>query len=154
MPKRKSNVVEWTGGAPWQQEPGPEGGVRTARLAGVDEHGRLLARLDGFAIEVAVRIGVELDDAALRRAAEAGREVLLAFPDDSAPVVVALLREGLGSAESEGRVQLAAPDELVLRCGKASVVLRKDGRVTVRGTRIVSTSSGPHKIKGASVELN
>jgi len=42
----------------------------------------------------------------------------------------------------------------VLRCGKASVVLRKDGRVTVKGTHIVSASTGPHKIKGASVELN
>lgn len=154
MPKQEAEVTELAEGAAWHRVSGSGDGMRTARLVGLDEDGRLLVRLEGFDADIAVRIGVELEDDALKRAAKAGREVLLAFPVDSAPVVVAILRDRLESKQDDGRVRLAAPDELVLRCGKASVVLRKDGRVTVKGTRIVSASTGPHKIKGASVELN
>lgn len=154
MPKQGTQVAELAEGATWHRVSGSADGMRTARLVGVDEDGRLLVRLEGFDADIAVRIGVEIEDDALKRAAKAGREVLLAFPADSAPVAVAVLRDRLESKQSGGRVRLAAPDELVLRCGKASVVLRKDGRVTVKGTRIVSASTGPHKIKGASVELN
>jgi hypothetical protein len=154
MLKHKLNVVELAESAPWHRVSGSGDGLRTAKLVGVDDDGRLLARLEGFDADIAVRIGVEVGDETLRRAAKDEREVLLAFPADSAPVAVAILRERVASETSDGRVQLGAPDELVLRCGKASVVLRKDGRVTVKGTRIVSASTGPHKIKGASVELN
>ena len=47
-----------------------------------------------------------------------------------------------------------ADRQIELRCGKASLTLRRDGKVVVRGTHVVSASSGPNKIKGASVALN
>ena len=57
--------------------------------------------------------------------------------------------------EADGqRVTVEARDELVLRCGEASVSLRADGKVVVRGTHIVSHSTGPHRIKGGSLSIN
>ncbi len=132
----------------------PISSLQVVSLCGVDEHDNLLVRMSAESTPRPVRIGVAVDDAILRRAAERKEQVLLACPPDSAPVVVALLREKLDPESKDDCVRIAAPDQLELRCGKASIVLRKDGRVTVRGTRIVSASSGPQKIKGASVELN
>ena len=52
------------------------------------------------------------------------------------------------------RVTVEAADELVLRCGEASLTLRADGRVTVRGTHILSHATGPHRLKGGSFSIN
>jgi hypothetical protein len=47
-----------------------------------------------------------------------------------------------------------AKDEIQLRCGKSSVTLRKDGKIEIKGTQIVSRASGVNRIKGASVAIN
>ena len=47
-----------------------------------------------------------------------------------------------------------AADELVLRCGQASLTLRADGKVVVRGTHILSHATGPHRLKGGSFSIN
>lgn len=52
------------------------------------------------------------------------------------------------------RVRIEAAHELELRCGSASLVLRRDGEVLVRGAEIVSRASGAQKIRGASVQIN
>jgi hypothetical protein len=57
-------------------------------------------------------------------------------------------------AEVDGRVELVGQREVVLRCGPASIRLTPDGRVTIRGTRILSRADGPNRVQGASVELN
>ncbi len=49
---------------------------------------------------------------------------------------------------------LEAEQELVLRCGKASITLTRDGRIVLRGTHVLQRSSGPVRIKGASVDIN
>jgi len=65
------------------------------------------------------------------------------------------LEGGALKIESEGeRVIIEAQEELVLRCGKASLRLRRDGRVEVRGVDIVSRASRANWIKGGSVALN
>jgi hypothetical protein len=52
------------------------------------------------------------------------------------------------------RVVFDAREEVVLRCGRGSIVMRRDGKVVVRGTNLISRSSGANKIKGASIDLN
>ncbi|MCC6418741.1 MAG: hypothetical protein IT429_10940, partial [Gemmataceae bacterium] len=47
-----------------------------------------------------------------------------------------------------------AKEEIVLRCGKSSITLRKDGKVVVLGAEVVSRASGTNKIKGAAVRIN
>jgi hypothetical protein len=51
-------------------------------------------------------------------------------------------------------VVLEASKEIVLRCGKSSILLRKNGKIVVKGTEIISRSSGNNKLKGATVNIN
>lgn len=99
--------------------------------------------------------------------------VLLVFEngDPTLPIIVGIVRETLYPSTSlkeaafsvkrprevivDGRkVALDAKEEIVLSCGKSSVTLRKDGKIIVKGTQIVSQASGTNKIKGASIRIN
>jgi hypothetical protein len=51
-------------------------------------------------------------------------------------------------------VELAGRERIELRCGKASIVLTKEGKIVLRGTFISSASSGAHRIRGGSIEIN
>jgi hypothetical protein len=52
------------------------------------------------------------------------------------------------------RLVFSASQEIVLRCGKGSIFLGKDGKIIVKGVNIVSRSSGINKVKGAAVKIN
>lgn len=52
------------------------------------------------------------------------------------------------------RLEFNAGKEIVLRCGKASITLTKAGKIILRGTYVLSRSSGVNKIKGGSVQIN
>ena len=47
-----------------------------------------------------------------------------------------------------------ASREIVLQCGRASIVLTRAGKVLVRGAYLSLRSSGMHRITGASVQIN
>jgi len=58
-------------------------------------------------------------------------------------------------ADADGRrVKLTAQDEIVLQCGSASITLRRNGRVIVRGTYVETHSDGTNRIKGGQVQIN
>jgi hypothetical protein len=58
-------------------------------------------------------------------------------------------------ADIDGRrVKLTAKDEIVLQCGHASVTLRRNGRVVIRGTYVETASDGTNRIKGGQVQIN
>jgi len=52
------------------------------------------------------------------------------------------------------RVLIEGRDEIVFRCGKSSITLRRNGKVVIRGTRIESVSRGLQRVLGAAVEIN
>jgi len=52
------------------------------------------------------------------------------------------------------RVTFDAKEEIVLRCGKASITLTRAGKVLIRGAYLLTRSSGVNRIKGASVQIN
>jgi len=52
------------------------------------------------------------------------------------------------------RVRLLAKDEIVLECGKASITLRRNGRIAIRGTYVETSSEGTNRIKGSQVRVN
>ncbi|MBI5557771.1 MAG: hypothetical protein HY885_09045 [Deltaproteobacteria bacterium] len=104
-----------------------------------------------------------------------GREVLLVFAegDCQRPVIVGLLGsildelvqldccpEDVQAAKpcrvkiDEETVTLEAEREVVLKCGKGSITIRRDGKIIIKGTHILSRSSGPQRIKGGHVEIN
>jgi hypothetical protein len=68
-------------------------------------------------------------------------------------------RTGAGApvleADVDGkRVRVTAQDEIVLQCGSASITLRRNGRVVVRGTYVETHSDGTNRIKGGQVQIN
>ena len=52
------------------------------------------------------------------------------------------------------RVNVEAAEEIVLRCGKASITLRSNGRLVIRGTYVEMQASGTNRIKGGAVLIN
>lgn len=52
------------------------------------------------------------------------------------------------------RVQIEGTEEIVLRCGKASITLRSNGRLIIRGAYIETRASGTNRIKGGAVLIN
>lgn len=67
-------------------------------------------------------------------------------PSEGAPVI---------EADVDGkRVRVTAQDEIVLECGSASITLRRNGRVVVRGTYVETRSEGTNRIKGGQVQIN
>jgi hypothetical protein len=52
------------------------------------------------------------------------------------------------------RMVVTAKSELVLRCGKATITLTKEGKVLIEGTFVSSRSSGVQRIKGGAIQLN
>ncbi|WP_339720031.1 DUF6484 domain-containing protein [uncultured Paraglaciecola sp.] len=52
------------------------------------------------------------------------------------------------------KINLQAQNEVVLKCGKSSLSLARNGKVTIKGTNITTRSSGANKIKGANVQVN
>ena len=54
----------------------------------------------------------------------------------------------------EERVTISAAREIVLQCGRASLVLTRAGKVLLRGAYVSSRSSGMQRITGASVQIN
>ena len=71
------------------------------------------------------------------------------------PLILGLIQPPLPEVEADGeKLVLEARREVTLRCGKASITMTADGRVTIRGTQVLSRSDGPNRVQGASVQLN
>ena len=129
-------------------------------LDGFDSAGRPLVDYPGNAAGTPLPA---LSTAACGTAA-VGRQVALLFADGdlARPVILGLVREqnsltpgDTEAAVSDGdRLVLKAKREVVLECGRASITLTRAGKVLIRGTYLSSRSSGVHRIKGASVDIN
>jgi hypothetical protein len=52
------------------------------------------------------------------------------------------------------RMRIDAKDEVVIACGKASITLRRNGRVIISGTHVETKSTGTNRIKGGQVRVN
>jgi hypothetical protein len=52
------------------------------------------------------------------------------------------------------RVEIEAHDEIVLKCGEASITLTKEGKIMIRGKYLLNRSTGVNRILGGSVQVN
>jgi len=134
--------------------------------------GRLIGFADGGVTPLVVYPGQPGTVALPARAitdlhgAHIGGDVVLVFEGGDArrPIVVGWIRPPAGWPLSQpGQVQVdadgermivSAAQQLVLRCGSASITLTKAGKVIIRGTYIVSHSTGANRVKGGTVHLN
>ena len=80
--------------------------------------------------------------------------VTVAEQPDAAPAQEAETPLILEADVDGRRVRVTAKDEIVLECGKASITLRRNGRVIVRGTYVETHSEGTNRIKGGQVQIN
>jgi hypothetical protein len=98
-----------------------------------------------------------------------GAEVVVLFErgDPQRPIIIGVVQLPCSVGEShestgkhvtvqadDERVVLCAEREIVLRCGEASITLTRAGKVIIKGTYVLSRSSGYNKIKGAAVDIN
>ncbi|MDX8514037.1 DUF6484 domain-containing protein [Mesorhizobium captivum] len=101
--------------------------------------------------------------ATMLEASDFGADVVVMFEGGDPERVIILGRllhpkpvhaENVAATLDGERLELSAEREIVLRCGKASITLTRTGKIILRGTYILSRSSGPNKIKGGSIQLN
>jgi hypothetical protein len=52
------------------------------------------------------------------------------------------------------RIILSGKREVVLRCGKASILLAADGSVVIKGAKLIISATGVHRIRGGAVQIN
>ena len=138
----------------------PSGGPMRGVLVGVAETGEPLVDFYGNPTGTAV---VALSTVPIG-SEHAGREAMLLFEDHDLrrPVVVGLIQGPEPAAKGKAvevnvdgrRITLMAEQEIVLRCGEASITLTRAGKVLIRGSYLLSRSSGVNRIKGGSVQLN
>jgi hypothetical protein len=51
-------------------------------------------------------------------------------------------------------IAVHADQNIVLKCGDASISLSRDGKIVIRGKYVVTHASGVNRIRGGSVQLN
>jgi hypothetical protein len=152
---------------------------RVGWVAGQSASGALLVDFEGNALGPLEATSTVALDA--RAAAEAARRrqgavLLFAEGDAARPILVGLVQPPppsmidlvLDPAASDGadaaggvdavvdgrRVVIEGKDEVVLRCGAASITLTANGKVVIRGEQVETHAAGTNRIKGGSVRIN
>lgn len=147
---------------------------RVGWAAGESASGALLVDFEGNRRgPLPVRTTVALTPEAIRRASVERQGALLLFEngDPALPVLVGLLQstspaplteallDSLGPGPREARVDgrqvnIEAREEVTLKCGKASLTLRRNGDVILRGVNIRTEAEQVQRIKGGKVQIN
>jgi hypothetical protein len=102
-----------------------------------------------------------------------GSAVLLTFEnrDTRCPVIIGFVHDTLFPMEApmettfkntgpkdvviDGEtMRFDAKEEITLRCGKSSIILKKDGKVVIRGVEITNRAEGTNRLRGGSVKIN
>jgi hypothetical protein len=117
----------------------------------LDDGSRAMAR-------AIVALSVEQLDAAVAQSSE----VLVTFVgnDRTRPMILGFVAEVPPSSEAEHAeaapdvIKVRANEEIQFRCGKASLTLRRDGAVIVRGEKVISRAAKNNRITGGSVQIN
>lgn len=137
-------------------------GADTGLLHGFDQQGRPLVsglpQLPGAT--VIARTTVQLQRESIGKGVVVVWErnaprcpIIIGVLQSCAPAQVAAASHSPVPVEQHCHV-IAAAREIVLRCGEASITLTRDGKVIIKGSYIVSRSTGYNKIKGAAVDIN
>ena len=148
------------------------GGMRLGRIVAADDDRRTLVEFDGCAGPTVARLGIGANKGQIDRAIARRDVAVIVFEegDPRRPIVLGLVpipqteparaverptpRKVLWADVDGRRVRIEAEDEIVLECGKASVTLRRNGKVVIRGTYVETKSDGTNRIKGGQVRIN
>jgi hypothetical protein len=161
-------LADWLHGTVGPREGHGASSFLTGHLRGLDAEGRPIFQPEGSEERVSVAIGTELSDGVIVRAVRRERRAIVVRTADETPrwILIGLVRDRVGEKAREAKpgrlevtvdgekVKLEAEHDIELKCGQASITLRYDGRIEVRGTHILSASRGPNRVKGATIALN
>jgi Domain of unknown function (DUF6484) len=144
--------------------------VRLATVVAVTGEGEIQVQLDPGGPAVIARLAVsatrERIDLAITQCQQTvvvfengdrARPIIMGFIETMQPTPAAPPAETVQIVEADvdgKRVRVTAQDEIVLQCGSASVTLRRNGRVLIRGTYVETRSDGTNRIKGGQVQIN
>jgi hypothetical protein len=141
--------------------------ARVGRLVKLDGDGVPLVDYQGNTSgPLPAVLAVPLDRDGLQAAATAHAEAVLLFDggDPLKPILVGLVQSTVPISPAPGKgldvkidgksVSFEAREEITLRCGNASITLRKNGKVAIHGAFVESHATGTNRIKGASVKVN
>ena len=149
-------------------------GMRTGRVIAIDSGGTVMVDYHG---NIRGPLPAKMAEAVRERLDKIHepetRQVLLIFEegDPAKPVIIDLIsrhitprelppteKEPAGTDPAvviDGEtIDFNAREQIVLRCGKASITLTRTGKVIIRGTYLLNRSSGVNRIKGGSVQIN
>jgi hypothetical protein len=130
-------------------------GVTVATFTGFDDRAKFQVLLPG-----ARQSATALSTVALAMG-DIGSQVAVAFDkgNQSLPIIIGRVYESnpdarpIAKLDGE-RVVFKAEREIELRCGDASIVLTRAGKVLIKGNFVLTRSRGANKIKGAYVDIN
>lgn len=149
-------------------------GPRIGRIVEIDAAGTVRVDYDGnIRGPLPARVAASVKERLEKRSGSEANAILLLFEngDPGKPVIFDMVAERIAaprpdSADEEqsapgqdicidGRsINYNAKDQIVLRCGKASITLTKAGKIIIRGAYLLNRSSGVNRIKGGSVQIN
>lgn len=129
----------------------PTTAPRRAELISIGKHGNLLVRTSDDHefqcdwLESSDNTNIKL---------EPGDRLLVIPPSEQEPGV-ALGRIGkYKKPQVQEHVTIEAGESLTLKCGEASVELRKDGKAMVKGDDVLLRAKGTQRIRAANVAIN
>jgi hypothetical protein len=180
MSAKNVQIARFRSRADTPSEPSPQAGTACiGQVVSILEDGRVTVAVPGIAATLEARLAVPLTHARLRRAIDARQSAVIIFEANSArrAIVIGLIEAvpleepttappeqapavqrdapRVVEADVDGkRVRIVGSDEIVLECGNASITLRRNGRVIIRGTYVETDSAGTNRIKGAAVRIN
>jgi len=133
------------------------GGVSIGSFSGFDDDGHFLVRIERHEPMRAlstVRLGAEDEGAPVAVAYENGGQGRLVIVGRAQARVAGPDAASRTAVVDGERVVMQADRELELRCGDASIVLTRAGKVLIKGNFVLTRSRGANKIKGAYVDIN
>ena len=158
--------------------------AQTARVVSLSPDGQPMVQVSEVPMPVPARVALSTTGQWIERAVRDGLSAVVVFDngDRLKPIIVGFLDANRAApavapephivlpaettaeqaaappcveADVDGkRVRVTAQDEIVLQCGSASITLRRNGRVVVRGTYVETRSDGTNRIKGGQVQIN
>jgi uncharacterized protein (DUF2345 family) len=148
-------------------------GVHIATIVSLSPDGTPGVRLVAGSPAVSARLAVAATRQRIETAIAQQQQAVVVFErgDRTKPIIIGLIaaleepavtgqpeesqQPHIIEADVDGkRVRVTAQDEIVLQCGSASITLRRNGRVVVRGTYVETHSDGTNRIKGGQVQIN
>jgi hypothetical protein len=138
---------------------------RIGRITAVDEAGIVSVWMPGQG-PMQARLAVSATLEQIKRAIETQQSVLLLIEDRAPerPIIIGFVEDRVNlepsppqvvEADVDGkRVRVVGKDEIVFECGSASITLRRNGRVVIKGAYVETHSDGTNRIKGGQVRIN